>query len=94
MDVAIHSLQTKLVLTETQCNTLVDIVMQAIQKNSYQMKMDADKGNIKFYNDKLEELEKGKEINPPNIQVTHVQQETNDGAAKKKKKNKKKNGKK
>jgi len=107
MDIALHSLQTILALTETQGKTLVDIVMQAVQKNTYEMKMNADQGNIKFYTDKLEELEnakkEGEKVESPVEETTqpiHVQTTTVDGGTNttegggKKKKNKKKKGKK
>jgi hypothetical protein len=60
MEVGIHSLQTILQLDEKECSILNKLVMQAVQKNMYDMKLEADQKNLKFYNDKLDEIRKGK----------------------------------
>lgn len=60
MEVGIHSLQTILQLDEKECGILNKLVMQAVQKNMYEMKLEADKKNLKFYMDKLDEIRRGK----------------------------------
>ena len=60
MQIGLHALQTALQLNDIECKTLTNIVMQAVQKNSFEMKLEADKNNLKFYQDKLAEIKKEK----------------------------------
>lgn len=60
MDIGLHSLQNIIQMNEMECKLIKDIVMKAVQKNMYEMKMETDKSNLKFYTDKFAEIKKEK----------------------------------
>jgi hypothetical protein len=90
MHVGLHALQTALQLDETECKTLTNIVMQAMQKNSFEMKLEADKNNLKFYQDKLAEIKKEKKEKEIVEAIQEVEQEIRRQQVKKKKDGKRK----
>lgn len=53
MNIGIRSLQSILQMKQIECTILTNLVMQVTQKNMYEMKLEVDKNNNKFYIDKL-----------------------------------------